>query len=178
MSVKGVSQTSPVCCWSAAPMCMYVCTHVHAHPAGQCGRRPHLHFRDLLQVTHSKGTSGTQCLRVCPSSSMYNCFCKALFSLPHTLPSPLLPFPLLSFLPHSPPLPPQVPESTLHKDIGEVLRSGSFSDVTLRVGEKQFRAHKVILACRSPVFGAMFEHEMKESRRVRMVGVRGWGGCV
>ena len=54
------------------------------------------------------------------------------------------------------------------------MRSGSFSDVTLRVGEKQFRAHKVILACRSPVFGAMFEHEMKESRRVRMVGVRGW----
>ena len=112
--------------------------------------------------------------------------CTTAFAKPYShflTPSSLLPSPFLSslfspLLPHSPPLPPQVPESTLHKDIGEVLRSGSFSDVTLRVGEKQFRAHKVILACRSPVFGAMFEHEMKESRRVRMVGVRGWGGCV
>ena len=92
---------------------------------------------------------------------------------------------LLSPWPDSPlplPSPSQVPESTLHKDIGEVLRSGSFSDVTLRVGEKQFRAHKVILACRSPVFGAMFEHEMTESRKVRAgsegeEGVKVRAGC-
>jgi speckle-type POZ protein len=38
------------------------------------------------------------------------------------------------------------------------------SDVTLIVsGGRSFSAHKVILAARSPVFGAMFAHEMKES---------------
>ena len=37
------------------------------------------------------------------------------------------------------------------------------SDVTINVTGQQFRAHKVILATRSPVFAAMFEHPSKEN---------------
>jgi speckle-type POZ protein len=60
---------------------------------------------------------------------------------------------------------PKVPEPTLHTDLGELLKSGLFSDVVLSVGSRLFKGHKVILAARSPVFSAMFEHEMTESRK-------------
>ena len=39
------------------------------------------------------------------------------------------------------------------------FQSGQFSDVTLVVGEKEFKAHRLILAARSVVFAAMFYHE-------------------
>ncbi|XP_054720044.1 speckle-type POZ protein-like [Uloborus diversus] len=39
-----------------------------------------------------------------------------------------------------------------------------FSDVTLKVGDVEFPAHKIILANRSKVFDAMFDSEMKESQ--------------
>ena len=143
ISTSGTYYKSPTPKVPALHECLSVCLYVCV-----CTRSPTLRFDILYQVTILYG--------------------------PHPI-SPLLPSPPLSSPPSplSSPLPSyQVPESTLHKDIGEVLRSGSFSDVTLRVGEKQFRAHKVVLACRSPVFGAMFEHEMTESRRVRTGGVR------
>ena len=35
-------------------------------------------------------------------------------------------------------------------------------DVTFVVGDQEFPAHKAILAARSPVFAAMFQHDMKE----------------
>ncbi|XP_058808590.1 speckle-type POZ protein-like [Phymastichus coffea] len=47
---------------------------------------------------------------------------------------------------------------------GQLLNSEQFSDVTLRVDGADIRAHKNILACRSPVFRAMFTHPMKEAR--------------
>lgn len=49
-------------------------------------------------------------------------------------------------------------------DMADILESGRFSDITLICQGKEFKAHKIILASRSPVFSAMFEHGMKESR--------------
>lgn len=58
---------------------------------------------------------------------------------------------------------PRVPESTLSTDLGVLQDRGTFSDVTLSVGGRVFQAHKAVLAARSPVFSAMFEHSMEES---------------
>lgn len=52
--------------------------------------------------------------------------------------------------------------------MGSLLDSGTFSDVTLCTRGREFKAHKAILSARSPVFGAMFEHEMEESRKGRV----------
>ncbi|XP_034356841.1 TD and POZ domain-containing protein 1-like [Arvicanthis niloticus] len=51
----------------------------------------------------------------------------------------------------------------LKDDLGELWEKSLFTDCCLVVGGHEFRAHKAILAARSPVFRAMFEHEMKES---------------
>ena len=53
------------------------------------------------------------------------------------------------------------------KDFQELFENMKHSDVTINVTGQQFRAHKVILATRSPVFGAMFEHPSKEN----MIGI-------
>ena len=45
----------------------------------------------------------------------------------------------------------------------KLLNAGLFSDVTLVCGEEEIRAHKAILAARSPVFKAMFAHKMSEA---------------
>jgi speckle-type POZ protein len=50
----------------------------------------------------------------------------------------------------------------------KLLNNGPFSDTVLVVDGREFNAHKAILAARSPVFNAMFEHEMKESRKGRV----------
>lgn len=61
---------------------------------------------------------------------------------------------------------PRVPECTLSSDLGALQDRGTFSDVTLSVGQCVFQAHKAVLAARSPVFAAMFEHGMEESIKV------------
>lgn len=48
--------------------------------------------------------------------------------------------------------------------MGRLLESRSFSDVTLVVGGARFEVHRAILGSRSPVFEAMFEHEMAEKQ--------------
>ncbi|XP_003425073.1 speckle-type POZ protein B isoform X1 [Nasonia vitripennis] len=53
---------------------------------------------------------------------------------------------------------------SIHDEFAELLYSGKFSDLTLDLGEKKFKVHKSILATRSPVFSAMFEHEMLENK--------------
>lgn len=45
----------------------------------------------------------------------------------------------------------------------ELLDNEKFSDVTLNIEGKEFHAHKNILASKSAVFAAMFEHDMKEN---------------
>ncbi|KAL5509121.1 hypothetical protein EMCRGX_G004415 [Ephydatia muelleri] len=62
---------------------------------------------------------------------------------------------------------PKVPEYNLtcSSDLACLLEDGQFSDVMLAVGSHEFKAHKAVLAARSPVFSAMFEHKMEESRK-------------
>lgn len=71
------------------------------------------------------------------------------------------------------------PESNLAIDFTFLLENKNFSDVTLSAGEKEFPAHKVILTARSPVFKAMFQHDMEESRnnRVKITDIDEEGLC-
>ncbi|KAI3894989.1 hypothetical protein MKX03_028009 [Papaver bracteatum] len=49
-----------------------------------------------------------------------------------------------------------VPPSDMTQNLKGLLESGIGSDITFRVGDEFFRAHKSILAARSPVFRAQF----------------------
>ncbi|XP_026808520.1 speckle-type POZ protein A isoform X1 [Rhopalosiphum maidis] len=62
----------------------------------------------------------------------------------------------------------KVPECRLPDDLGNLFEIQKFSDVTLSVSGREFQAHKAILAARSPVFAAMFEHEMEERKQNRV----------
>ena len=55
-------------------------------------------------------------------------------------------------------------EESLQHRLKNILESGHHSDVVLKVGHQSFPAHKLILSLRSPVFDAMFSHEMPESQ--------------
>ncbi|XP_078234084.1 speckle-type POZ protein-like [Pogona vitticeps] len=59
----------------------------------------------------------------------------------------------------------KVPECSLADEMGGLWRNQRYTDCCLCVGGQEFRAHKAILAARSPVFSAMFEHEMEESKK-------------
>ncbi|XP_057319116.1 speckle-type POZ protein-like isoform X2 [Microplitis mediator] len=58
----------------------------------------------------------------------------------------------------------QIPQRQMVDDFRELYDSKVNSDVILVVGGEKFKAHKFILSTRSPVFFAMFTHEMKEKR--------------
>ncbi|KAK7803442.1 hypothetical protein U0070_011917 [Myodes glareolus] len=62
----------------------------------------------------------------------------------------------------------QVPKGPLGDDLGKLWKNSSFTDCCLVVAGQEFRAHKAILAARSPVFRAMFEHDTEESRKNRI----------
>ncbi|XP_058806212.1 protein roadkill-like [Phymastichus coffea] len=47
-------------------------------------------------------------------------------------------------------------------DFEKLLETGNGSDVTFRVDGIEIKAHKAFIISRSPVFQAMFEHQMKE----------------
>jgi speckle-type POZ protein len=69
----------------------------------------------------------------------------------------------------------RVPECRLADDMGALFDSQMYSDcIVAAQAERQFPAHKAVLAARSPVFAAMFEAGMSESREhcVRFVLVR------
>jgi len=61
-----------------------------------------------------------------------------------------------------------VPECRLSNDLDSLLESQRFADCTLIVQNKEFRVHKAVLAARSTVFSAMFEHEMEERKQNRV----------
>ena len=56
---------------------------------------------------------------------------------------------------------------------GIFASTGIAADVTLVIKKKEFPAHKAILAARSTVFAAMFQHDMREaaSNRVGIVEI-------
>lgn len=56
----------------------------------------------------------------------------------------------------------------MSEDLGNLFDNERFSDVSLAVNGREFQAHKAILAARSPVFAAMFEHEMEERKQNRV----------
>lgn len=49
-----------------------------------------------------------------------------------------------------------MPPSDMGQNFKGILESGIGSDITFEVGEETIRAHKLILAARSPVFKAQF----------------------
>lgn len=52
-----------------------------------------------------------------------------------------------------------------HESFGQLLlENGFYSDVSLVVGEKTFKAHKHILSLKSKVFEGMFSHSMSENK--------------
>ena len=56
----------------------------------------------------------------------------------------------------------KVPDCSLSDDFGHLFEDKQFSDVILSVAGYEFKVHKAILSVRSPVFAAMFKHDMKE----------------
>ncbi|KAM6904596.1 speckle-type POZ protein isoform 2-T2 [Xenentodon cancila] len=62
----------------------------------------------------------------------------------------------------------RVPDCRLAEELGDLWESSRFTDCCLCVAGQKFQAHKAILAARSPVFSAMFEHEMEESTKNRV----------
>ncbi|CAB1312124.1 unnamed protein product [Coregonus sp. 'balchen'] len=62
----------------------------------------------------------------------------------------------------------KVPDCRLADELGGLWENSRFTDCSLCVAGQEFQAHKAILAARSPVFSAMFEHEMEESKKNRV----------
>ena len=61
-----------------------------------------------------------------------------------------------------------VPKCNLSNDLSSLLETGSFADVTLEIDGREFKAHRAILAARSPVFLAMFYNTMEEQKNGRV----------
>ncbi|XP_065203947.1 speckle-type POZ protein B-like [Planococcus citri] len=61
-----------------------------------------------------------------------------------------------------------MPECNLSENIAPFFENQTLTDVILSVNGKEYPAHKVVLAARSPVFCAMFTHSTKESELNRV----------
>ncbi|EDV20616.1 uncharacterized protein TRIADDRAFT_50945 [Trichoplax adhaerens] len=59
----------------------------------------------------------------------------------------------------------EVPKCRLAQDLDQLFKTKKFADITFNIGKDQLKAHKAILAARSPVFDAMFKHCMEEQRQ-------------
>lgn len=54
--------------------------------------------------------------------------------------------------------------NTLSENIHGLFINQEFCDITLQIKDKELKAHKVIIAARSPVFAVMFKHETSETQ--------------
>ena len=52
---------------------------------------------------------------------------------------------------------------SMKSDFAGLLSSEDHCDVVIKCQNQEFKCHVAILAARSPVFGAMFQHKMTES---------------
>ena len=57
----------------------------------------------------------------------------------------------------------------LGTDMLDMLSTGLLSDVIVKCEDYEFTCHKSILAARSPVFAAMFQHDMTEQRKNEVI---------
>ncbi|XP_065203944.1 speckle-type POZ protein B-like [Planococcus citri] len=62
----------------------------------------------------------------------------------------------------------EVPECNLSENLASLFENQEFTDVVLSVNGKDFPAHKLVLAARSPVFRAMFKHDTIENELNRV----------
>jgi len=62
----------------------------------------------------------------------------------------------------------KVPDCRISDDLGGLFENSQFADVVLFCGGREFQCHKAILAARSQVFQAMFEHDMEEKKNSRV----------
>ncbi|XP_044739264.1 speckle-type POZ protein-like [Chrysoperla carnea] len=63
----------------------------------------------------------------------------------------------------------KVPKCRIIDDLEILFETKKFCDATLSVADgKEFQVHKTILAARSPIFAAMFDHEMEERKLNRV----------
>ncbi|KAJ6655129.1 hypothetical protein lerEdw1_006033 [Lerista edwardsae] len=53
--------------------------------------------------------------------------------------------------------------------MGEIRRQGKLCDVTLKVGDHKFSAHRIVLAASIPYFHAMFTNDMMECKQDEIV---------
>ena len=56
-------------------------------------------------------------------------------------------------------------------DMKELFMNKALTDVTFNVDGRQFRAHKLIMAARSPVFAAMFQHSTSKENVTGIVDI-------
>ncbi|VDD86892.1 unnamed protein product [Enterobius vermicularis] len=64
----------------------------------------------------------------------------------------------------------KVPPPRLADEMANLFEKHSFSDCVLVAGrDREFHVHKALLAARSPVFAACFEHKMSEAQSDRVV---------
>jgi len=61
------------------------------------------------------------------------------------------------------------PGVDLQEDMSTTFNMEEFSDFVVQCGGKEFKCHKVTLACRSPVFKAMIMSNMKESKESKLI---------
>jgi len=62
----------------------------------------------------------------------------------------------------------KVPDCRLSDDLGVLFENSQFADAVLFCGGREFQCHKAVLAARSQVFQAMFEHDMEEKKKGRV----------